>query len=284
MRIRHLKKFNLTEKSTVDEILNEWDKVLGKYRIYEFVGQLSLLKNKSIINGSYTFTDYPIDMRIVLTTEVARDWYGSPSAFNSEYPDWNAICPSLIEKGDTVFDCGAHHGIYSIFFSKECGDEGRVIAFELVPINADLARMNADINGIKNIEVIAAGLSSKDQIIMSSPKDHSMRQSSSNDSVPMRLVKLDEYADEDPTVIKLDIEGSEVGALEGATELLKRNIKWIISVHPPFIEEFGHSPNEIFSFFPEERFDCFVLHPKYKGKYHKDIELDTFCELAFLPK
>ena len=39
----------------------------------------------------------------------------------------------LVRKGDVVFDVGANAGTHSVYFSRLCGESGRVVAFEPVP-------------------------------------------------------------------------------------------------------------------------------------------------------
>lgn len=283
--IDFLPKFDINKDTSADKIFDTWDSILTGYKSEEFTGQLSLIQEKHITLGEYDFGFAKIPMRILITTNVAKDWYNNPHTFISEYKDWKNVCPSMIQKDDVVFDCGAHHGIYSIFFANQVGDKGKVIAFELVPINSDLARLNADMNGMENIEVVEAGVSSRHMTINASPKAHSVNVSHESDSVSMQLVTLDEYAELNPTLIKLDIEGSEVDALMGASELLKRKLRWVISVHPKFIKQQGHNPKEIFDYLSLDDYICYILYPnKQHGLYNGEYDLEDFCELMFFPK
>ena len=64
--------------------------------------------------------------------------------------------------------------------------------------------------------------------------------------VPLTI--LDDYIDESPTLIKIDIEGYELEALRGATELLKLRPKLAIEVHVDLIKQGGGSADEIFKY------------------------------------
>jgi len=65
---------------------------------------------------------------------------------------------SLTEK--TVYDIGAHIGIYSLFFSKAVGNDGTVIAFEPNPDNYAALLKNLEINDISNVIARKIALSS----------------------------------------------------------------------------------------------------------------------------
>lgn len=44
--------------------------------------------------------------------------------------------------GRTVYDVGGYEGIYTIFFARAVGENGKVITYEPNPINQDRIRMN----------------------------------------------------------------------------------------------------------------------------------------------
>lgn len=287
-QVKELPHFSISREASDDEIILAWEKYAReKYRSDDFQGQLSLLKTPKIVHGTYQLAYRKTNAKFFINTNVANDWYGEPSKFYSEFQTFSRICPKCFVEKDIIFDCGAHHGLYSILFSAECGDDGKVFSFELVPLNADLSRFNADINGVKNIEVFPIGLSSKDETIRASQQDHSMitAQKGRVDIVEMELRRLDNFGYLNPTFIKLDVEGAEVDVLIGATMLLKKRIRWVVSVHPPFLLNFGHNPKEIFTYLPFSEYVCYIVYPgRNASEYKGEFEITTFCELAFFPK
>jgi hypothetical protein len=66
----------------------------------------------------------------------------------------------------------------------------------------------------------------------------------------VNTVKLDNlFMDKHIDFIKMDIEGSEYGALKGMKSLLENcHPKMIMEFHPPSIEEYGASPEEEYHF------------------------------------
>ncbi|VVB99450.1 Uncharacterised protein [uncultured archaeon] len=53
-------------------------------------------------------------------------------------------------RGKTIYDIGGYIGIYTLFFSRAAGENGKVVAFEPMPENFGELSFNIGINGIKN--------------------------------------------------------------------------------------------------------------------------------------
>jgi FkbM family methyltransferase len=264
-------------------LLDYWSTAQSNFNPNIFTGHLRLLQTPYVGHLSYNRSNCDLRFKFFINTEVGHQWYASPDTVFAEFDFYNNI--GLIAKGDVIFDCGAHQGMYSILFSKITGESGAVFSFELVPFNAWLTRFNQDLNGIANVQVLPIGLSDKDAVIKASPQAHSMQPSVSGDSEQMLLRKLDNFLALKPTVVKMDIEGAEIHALRGATHLLNTRIKWAISVHPPFIQAFGEDPNTIIEYFPSDTFKCLIKYPGLDvTEYHGQFPLEDFCELAFLPR
>ena len=66
-----------------------------------------------------------------------------------------------LRPGDSVIDCGAHVGLFSLLASQAVGEYGRVIALEPNPATAELLRKNVDALGVRNVEVVEAAAASK---------------------------------------------------------------------------------------------------------------------------
>lgn len=135
--------------------------------------------------------------------------------------------------GDIVIDAGANIGTFTAFAAKY--RHGIVHAFEPVAKTADLLRLTVDTNEINDSVVINqmalgnqvcdAEIALVNGAIGSSTFVAELQQSSMQHE-KVHITTLDEYVRQKQLsrvdFIKADIEGSERGMLEGATETLRR--------------------------------------------------------------
>jgi len=142
------------------------------------------------------------------------------------------------QAGDYVIDGGACWGDASFYFASHVGNKGKVYSFEFVPSNIDIINKNLDLNPtIKHIiDIIPHPLSDKsDQTVhftdfgpstsLNSDEGPSVKTLNIDDFVIKYKVKKIDY-------IKMDIEGCELDALEGAIKTLKKfRPKLAISVY-----------------------------------------------------
>jgi len=137
-----------------------------------------------------------------------------------------------VEKGDNVLDLGACWGDTALYFATKTGELGRVYSFEFIPDNIKLFNKNIALNPtLKNqIELVKHPVSNKSEIkiyfkdngpssrIEFEPFDEqngfTTTLSIDDFVVRYKILKVD--------FIKMDIEGSEPLALEGAIETIKR--------------------------------------------------------------
>ena len=191
------------------------------------------------------------------------------------------------EGAGVVLEVGANIGSHTVGLAKHIGPAGRVLAFEPVPINAEIARLNVDMNGFGNIEVLEAGIGARTETIKASMQAHSTADNTGGmaDATEMRIVTLDQFAHVSPNLIKLDIEGAEVDALIGAQALLKQRPRLLISVHPPLMPPFHHDPREIFDLIDMSAYQVWCLEGGRPVRPLDDeIDFSTYFELLFLPK
>jgi FkbM family methyltransferase len=128
--------------------------------------------------------------------------------------------------GDVVWDIGANVGFYSLLAARLVGASGSVIAFEPLPENIEYLRRHVELNRSTNIEVLEVAVG--DSVgpgsfhLGDNRSTGSLSMEDSDMSVP--VITLDHLMRESqrrpPRLIKMDIEGGEVGALRGAADLL----------------------------------------------------------------
>jgi FkbM family methyltransferase len=139
---------------------------------------------------------------------------------------------SIVEPGDTVFDIGANIGLFSVVLGRAVGPTGRVVAAEPVAANAERARRNFALNGLDNVQIVAAAIGDTTGSVSLNLSDDAaypsigmVAESRGNGrvvDVPLR--RLDDIWRElgEPAVrfIKIDVEGAEEAVLRGAMRLL----------------------------------------------------------------
>lgn len=130
-----------------------------------------------------------------------------------------------VSPGAVVYDVGAHVGFYTLLASELVGPGGRVIAFEPLPRNLYYLQKHLSLNNCRNVTVFeAAVLDTKRLVRFAEGPNSSMGFVSEQGCIEVRAVTLDESFVKGevprPDVIKIDIEGGEYGALNGAKRLL----------------------------------------------------------------
>jgi FkbM family methyltransferase len=151
---------------------------------------------------------------------------GMPRAIRDRSPIRASIFDHVPQPGEVVVDAGAFPGDFTVFASRKVGPTGRVIAFEPHPRN--FARMMSNVRAFhgENVTFIQKGLWSHD-CTMTITGDGVDAHVAKEGGLTIELASLDAELKrlEVPRVdfIKMDIEGAEIRALEGAVQALAAN-------------------------------------------------------------
>ena len=151
------------------------------------------------------------------------------------YETW--LLSSLAAPGSVVIDVGANIGYYTVQFARAVGPEGRVVAVEPDPDNVAILRRNLALNRLHNVHVVpkaAAAVSGSVSLFRSDENrgDHRLHDpGDGRRKVVVEAVSLDEElaAITGPvSLVKLDIQGAEPGAVRGMARFLQRHPEaWI---------------------------------------------------------
>jgi tRNA G46 methylase TrmB len=76
-------------------------------------------------------------------------------------PHLQRAIKKYVGTGDTAYDIGANMGYVSLSLAKRVGPSGNVIAFEPVPRNVELLRMNIENNQLLNVRVFDVAASDR---------------------------------------------------------------------------------------------------------------------------
>jgi FkbM family methyltransferase len=167
---------------------------------------------------------------IDLHERVSRTLY----LFRDFEADVTALLLSLLKPGDTMLDVGANFGYFSLLAAQRLGPSGRVLAFEPDPRNIARLRANLQVNGITNVTVIPKAVYDQAGTLtlnLATDDEDNLGSSSliaaghGRQPLEVPVVRLDDLLPaegiEHVELVKMDIEGAEIGALEGARESLR---------------------------------------------------------------
>jgi FkbM family methyltransferase len=144
-----------------------------------------------------------------------------------------------VRPGDIVCDIGANKGSFVYWLSNWAGQSGRVIAFEPQP---ELARRLANVcrsTGLDNVTVEAKAVYShsgqQDLFLPAGHQpgaslNHVAVEAESFTTLSVPLVTLDDYFDADVPValLKIDVEGAELGVFKGAERILRQHAPLLV--------------------------------------------------------
>jgi FkbM family methyltransferase len=162
---------------------------------------------------------------------------GSHSGFilGNHEPEVQELLASVLKPGQVYYDVGANVGFFVVIAARIVGSSGHVVCFEPLPANASQIEYNARLNHFSNITVRceALGGSNRTEVFQTSSEPTwgmlstvGKAPEQSSGQIPVQVHTLDSLCKAGhlpaPDVIKMDIEGAEAEALEGAMETLTR--------------------------------------------------------------
>jgi FkbM family methyltransferase len=145
-------------------------------------------------------------------------WLGS-----FEY-EKQTLFSNTVTPGSVVYDVGANVGFYTLLASELVGAMGSVIGFEPNPQNLPLLRRHLHLNHCANVTVIEAAVADRKGRASFVNTTSTTGRLAPKGDFEVSVVGLDELIAEGvipvADFIKMDIEGGEVLALQGARRLL----------------------------------------------------------------
>lgn len=133
----------------------------------------------------------------------------------------------MLRSGDVVFDVGANAGFYTLLAASRVRPNGTVVAFEPLADNVRFIQRHVHINRLNQVRVVQAAVGSTNGTARFQPHiSRAMGRLSDSGSMQVDIVSIDTLCEAgtipDPTLIKIDVEGAELGVLEGASRVLRR--------------------------------------------------------------
>ena len=199
----------------------------------------------------------------------------------------------LTDQGETCLDIGANYGLMSGLLAQASGQSGKVISFEAHPeIANELINITEEWKSNQRMASIQIENSAvSDQVgdaELTTPENfHSNKgsaklvasnsESSNGKNIKVRTINLDHYFEsskESIGICKIDVEGHEKSALNGAKNLLKdQRIRDII------YEDHGGYPSDVGTFLESFGYEIFLIR---KGLF-KPLLMDPKTPTYELP-
>ncbi len=173
----------------------------------------------------------------------------------------------LLRPGDGVLDIGANVGYYSMVASHLVGPAGHVHAFEASPFVLPWLQNSVRLSGKNAANIHVHGVAVTDHcgettFHAAAPEKtgfSSLRDlgdaAAARTTVP--CTAIDALLDRLPRIrlVKMDIEGAELLALRGMTELIARDRPWFVcEVDDTFLRALGGTAKELFELFATRRY------------------------------
>ena len=237
--------------------------------------------SKRALDSDFHWYKFPFPLRHrVLWSPALQAWFrpSDESALEGmlKMPDYEPTDWVQPKPGEVFIDVGAYIGWYTIVASRGVGPAGRVVALEPDAANRHQLEDNLALNGIGNVSVVPSAAWSKSGRVGWQASDVPVWHAASgngNGAASVEAVTIDDLVRQMrlPRVdwIKMDIEGGEVAALEGASSTLQAfHPTLFIELHETFdavtkfLRPFGYSNTHVeFDIEPEKHGWLFACHP-----------------------
>lgn len=162
-----------------------------------------------------------------------------------------------LHPGTTVLDVGANVGYYTVLASEKVGPKGVVFSFEPDPENFQLLKENLHLNSCKNVQAEQKAVTNQDAeiefTIEATNKGESAVASENSKGKRYRIpgVRIDTFLPLQKVkkldVIKIDIEGAEIQALQGMKQTIatSNSLTLFIEYNPSRIKLYGSKPDDL---------------------------------------
>jgi FkbM family methyltransferase len=191
-------------------------------------------------------------------------------------------------------DLGANIGYFSLLVADN-SPSVKVISFEPVGSLFQIMNDNISLNNIKNISTVNAAVGEifeEKELFVSAPDNLGMSsfhqpENYSGKKERVKVMAIDDWFKTSGLskidIIKLDVEGSEIGALKGMKEVLqKQKPILIVEVNPETLSMFNLEPFDIYDYLKELNFEGFLILKKARLEHLDHIEINQTTNVFFI--
>lgn len=219
------------------------------------------------------------DVRVKLSENIGSDIY--------HYGIFDPIVPEaiwrLLDPGEMAIDVGANIGQNTSLMAFRTKASGSVIAFEPHPTTFQELQRNfgvwqKDRLAPIRLEDVALGSEDSHAFLSSTTYLSGSHLTSEADGIEVEVRRLDSFIPSERIVgvCKIDVEGHELGVLEGATRTLNRH-----GIRDILFEDFDTKPNAVTSLLQKHGYSIFELHKGWFKPRLVQLRENSFTESSF---
>lgn len=192
---------------------------------------------------------------------LPNDALGQALMNNGDFePHFYNVAKNVIKNDDICLDCGANLGYHTVTMAKMVGPRGKVISFEPLRVIYQQLNGNVFLNNLRNVFAINAAIGNERKVIqmdyvdVDNPRGVNIGATKIGMNGDMvEMIRLDDVIHNGVTFMKVDVQGSEVFLLEGASILIEKSRPvMFMEVENQWLNCFGQSSetliNKILSF------------------------------------
>lgn len=163
------------------------------------------------------------DVRFLVATEQARDWYDPPKPYTTLEYQWVV---DNVQPGGVAIDAGSHHGHYAIILAA--------FMYRVTPVDAHLSNCaltdaNISMNFNDYTRAIHCAVAGKDGTRRFSGISNGQLINAGGVEIEARTL---EHIEPLASLVKLDVEGAEFEIIPASIDKLPECKTWIIEIHP----------------------------------------------------
>lgn len=207
----------------------------------------------------------------------------------NDYEKFSAdLFTQSISEDSTVIDVGGHYGFYTLLAATKA-KKGSVVAFEPVIENFELLKKNINENGLKNVVLENAAVSSdnglKEFYVTEASDSSGFSEHPLTKTKEVRKIKsvnLDSYIGQKMVdVIKMDTEGYEMSVLMGMENIIRNNpnLRLFIELNPQCLKNAHTKPTELLQKIIEYGFDIFIIDDQERKLFQISDDISRFKEI-----
>jgi hypothetical protein len=236
--------------------------------IDRFQRELDEIERVAPMRGSYErIRPYIVDHSVggeqyefIVYHKESESWFGAGTF------DWSLQFyhdHQFVRPGDVAFDIGSNSGAIATYLGLKVGPRGRVVAFDPFPWNALATHYNARLNHLDNVWAYAIGIGDTTfDLNLALDAARTLEGGCrAGETIPARVVDIADFAHEQPTFMKIDIEGAEYELSRTDWGRFTRLERIFLELHPFFIEDRGLATRDVLRNLSRASFSLRHGHP-----------------------